>query len=108
MLPSPGGAIPSILPAFVGRRPDATGDGVEIATSEILTGARAGVAHLRAGTATRFDSLGARIDRLNLGMRPDRRNAAGMGVTMRAAAGASVSPLTEPDGYAAAQKGGTS
>lgn len=84
------------------------GDSVEIATSEILTGARAGVAHLGVVTTTCFDGLEARIDRLDLGMRTDRRNAAGMGVKTRATAHVSDTPVTEVEGCAAAQKSGTS
>lgn len=63
------------------------GDNVENATFEILKGIRASIADLRAETVTRFDKLETRMDRLDLGLRKDRRNAAGMLVMMRATAG---------------------
>ena len=63
------------------------GDTVENATFEILTGIQSSLADLRAETVTRFDRLEARIDRLDLGMLEDRRNAAGMLVMMRATTG---------------------
>ncbi len=63
------------------------GDTVENATFEILKEIQASLANLRAKTVTRFDRLEARIDRLDLGMREDRRNAAGKLVMMRATAG---------------------
>lgn len=63
------------------------GDDVENATFEILKGIRASIADLRAETVTRFDKLETRMDRLDLGLRKDRRNAAGMLVMMRATAG---------------------
>ena len=63
------------------------GDNVEHATFEILKGIRASIADLRAETVTRFDKLETRMDRLDLGLRKDRRNAAGMLVMMRATAG---------------------
>lgn len=63
------------------------GDNVGNATFEILKGIRASIADLRAETVTRFDKLETRMDRLDLGLRKDRRNAAGMLVMMRATAG---------------------
>ena len=60
---------------------------MENATFEILKGIRASIADLRAETVTRFDKLETRMDRLDLGLRKDRRNAAGMLVMMRATAG---------------------
>ena len=60
---------------------------MENATFEILKGIRASIADLRAETGTRFDKLETRMDRLDLGLRKDRRNAAGMLVMMRATAG---------------------
>jgi hypothetical protein len=63
------------------------GDNVENATFEILKGIQTSIADLRAETVTRFDRLEARMDRLDLGLRKDRRNAAGMLVMMRATAG---------------------
>lgn len=87
MLSSPGGAIPSMKAASTSRGAVSMGDTVVNATFEILKGIQASLANLWAETVTRFDRLEARIDRLDLGMREDRGNAAGMPVTMRATAG---------------------
>jgi uncharacterized protein with von Willebrand factor type A (vWA) domain len=73
------------MAAFISRGTESTGDTVENATFEIQKGIQASLADLRAETVTGFDRLEARIDRLDLGMRKDRRNAAGMLVMMRAA-----------------------
>lgn len=55
-------------------------DNVEDATLEILKNIQASIAQFRAETT-------ARLDRLEAGMRKDRRNVAGMLVLMRATAG---------------------
>jgi hypothetical protein len=83
------------------------GDTVENATFEILKGIQASLADLRAETVTRFDRLEARIDRLDLGMRKDRRNAAGMLVMMRATAGDFDARVSEVEERVAALESGT-
>ena len=65
----------STWPAVGGRGAEARGDHVETAAFEIPKGVQASLAHLRTETVTRLDG---RIDRLDLGMREDDRNAAGM------------------------------
>lgn len=73
----------STWPAVVGRGAEARGDHVEIAAFEIPKGVQASLAHLRTGTVTRLDG---RIDRLDLGMRDEGRNAAEMRATSRVTA----------------------
>jgi hypothetical protein len=63
------------------------GDGVGNAAFEILKRIPASIARLRDKMVWRFDTLEARVDRLDLGMRKDPCNAAGMRVTRRATAG---------------------
>jgi hypothetical protein len=82
-------------------------DNVENATFEILTGIQASLADLRVETVTRFDRLEARIDRLDLGLRKDRRNAAGMLVMMRATAGDFDARVSEVEERVAALESGT-
>ena len=82
-------------------------DNVENATFEILTGIQASLADLRLETVTRSDRLEARIDRLDLGLREDRRNAAGMLVMMRATAGDFDARVSEVEERVAALESGT-
>ncbi|SDA22916.1 hypothetical protein SAMN02799622_02991 [Methylobacterium sp. UNC378MF] len=73
------------------------GHDVENARFEILKGIQTILADPRAKTAARFDRLEARTDRPDLGTRNDRRNAAGMLVTMRARAGDFDARVSGPD-----------
>ena len=82
------------------------GDGVENATFEILKGIPASIARLRDEAVSRFDRLEARIDRLDLGIRKDRRNAAGMLVMMRATAGDFDARVSEVEDRVAALESG--
>ena len=63
-------------------------DKVENATLEILKNIQASIAQFRAETT-------ARLDRIEAGMRKDRRNVAGMLVLMRATAGDFDERVTE-------------
>jgi len=79
---------------------------VENATFEILKGIQASIASLRDEMVSRFDKLEARVDRLDLGLRKDRRNAAGMLVMMRATPGDFDVRVSEAeDGIAALESG---
>jgi hypothetical protein len=82
-------------------------DNVENATFEILKGIQASLADLRVETVTRFDRLEARIDRLDLGLRKDRRNAAGRLVMMRATAGDFDARVSEVEERVTALESGT-
>lgn len=62
-------------------------DNVENLTIEILRSIQATISQFRDETGVRFEQLEARLDRLDTGMRKDRRNAAGMLVMVRATAG---------------------
>ena len=79
---------------------------MENATFEILKGIPASIASLRDEAVSRFDRLEVRIDRLDLGMRKDRRNAAGMLVMMRATAGDFDARVSEVEDRVAALKSG--
>lgn len=79
---------------------------MENATFEILKGIQASIASLRDEMVSRFDKLEARVDRLDLGLRKDRRNAAGMLVMMRATRGDFDVRVSEvEDGIAALESG---
>ena len=79
---------------------------MENATFEILKGIQASIASLRDEMVSRFDKLEARVDRLDLGLRKDRRNAAGMLVMMRATRGDFDVRVSEAEDGIAALKSG--
>ncbi|WP_375457074.1 hypothetical protein [uncultured Methylobacterium sp.] len=62
-------------------------DNVENLTIEILRSIQSAVKQLRDETQAFRDETNARFERLETGMRKDRRNAAGMLVMVRATAG---------------------
>jgi BMFP domain-containing protein YqiC len=96
-----------MMAAFISRGTVSMGDTVENATFEILTGIEASLADLGAEMVTRFDRLEARIDRLDLGMREDRRIAAGMLMMMRATAGDFDARISEVEERVAAPESRT-
>jgi len=99
---SPSGATPSSIAAFLRRVAESMGENEENATFEILKGIQASRADLPAETVTRFGRLEARIGRLDLGLRKDRRNATGMLVMMGETVGDFAARVSEVEKRVAA------
>ena len=70
-------------------------DNVQDAIVESLKGIQSSIAQLRSDVEHRLKEVGERFDKLEAGLRKDRRNSAGMLVMMRATAGHFDERVTE-------------